>query len=370
MKSTTKTLLIILIAFLLILILVVVKRRKRITTVDAFSAADSATESATNYLDVLRRHKDEKHFPFRYLGDENGNILPIVFVSAFFRDQKERDTFSEYVNNGIVVAGITAYKTFPRPIVDRTADNQLGVDNPFDYYGLIKNWCCCMSHADNYGFDSSHNIVDISESDFYDVATDPKLTPSVDKKYDFVYSCLKDDDSNCPMDGWNAVNRNYQLALRCFPIMVNEFNLRGLVVGRVGCGLEKQYGGKIEVVDMLPYHEFQTQLENSRMLFVPNIYDASPRVVAEAISKNVPVLMNRGIVCGSKYINDETGELFRDEYDIRSSLTRLLGRIDTIKPNEWWKQNHSRKSAGKRLRDFFFAFAPEKVGNAQEVYFI
>jgi hypothetical protein len=331
---------------------------------------EDATPDVSKYLTVLEKHRDEgDHFPFRYLCDENQKILPIVLVTAFFRDDKHRAMFDEYEANGVKLAGVTAYKSFPRPITDGTGDGETKND-PFDYYGRIKNWFCCFRDPTHYGFDSSHRLIDLSESDYYDAESTEELSKTK-KKYDFIYVCLKDDDDNtCPMGGWNAVNRNFNLALKCFPIMLNEIGLKGLVVGRVGCGLEKQYGeDKIEVVDFLPWAEFQQKIRESRMLFVPNIYDASPRVVSESIIKDVPVLMNRQIVCGSKYIQHETGELFTDEHDIRLSLDRLLGKIDSISPKKWWLENHSRGKAGKKMRDFLYEEWPEHVGDAKEIYF-
>jgi hypothetical protein len=319
------------------------------------------------YLQILDKHRSETHFPFRYLCDEKLNILPIVLVSAFFRDDIERARFNEYQQNGLQIAGITAYKSFPKPISDKTGDNETKKD-PFPYYDRIKQWFCCFRDPSKYGFDSSHRLLDLSESDYYDVESKESLA-KIEKKYDFIYICLKDDEKTCPMDGWNAINRNFDLALKCLPIMIKEMGLKGLVIGRVGCGLEKQYGDKIEVIDFLPWHEFQVKIRESRFLFVPNIYDASPRVVAESITKNLPVLMNERILCGSKYIQYETGELFTDNHDIRLALDRLLAKIDTISPIDWWKKNHSRKKAGKRMRDFLYEVWPEHVGNAAEIYF-
>jgi len=204
----------------------------------------------------------------------------------------------------------------------------------------------------------------LSESDFYDADN----TPIPEKKYDLIYVCLKDSDS-CPADGWNAVNRNYKLALDCFPIFIHEFNMKILVVGRVNCGLEVLYGDKIEVVDFLPYHEFQQKIRESKMLFVPNIYDASPRVISEGISKNLPVLMNRNILCGAKYINRETGEFFTDSYDIRYAVKKLLAKYNDISPKEWWIQNYSRQKSAKKLKDFLYKQYPEYLENVEGVYF-
>ena len=314
------------------------------TTKESFEEKEKETETETDaktstldYLKILEADKNKRNFPFRYFQDKSGNILPFAAVSAFFRDERTKKKYFEYIKNGIHVFGITAYKTFPKKIADGTGDNDTKNDT-FDYLGNIKNWLTCFRDPEEYGFTSNHNIIEMSESDFYDANTE--ANPPVEKKYDFIYSCLKDDD-RCPLDGWNAVNRNFRLAKECFKIMIKEYGLKGLIVGRIGCGLEEEFGDKVEVTDMLDYHIFQQKLAQSRFLFVPNVYDASPRVIAEALIKDVPVLMNRNIVCGSKYVKPETGEFFKDEYDIRLSLDALLGKMNTISPKKWWKAHYS-----------------------------
>jgi len=314
---------------------------------------------------TLTQHKKDSLFPYRYLTDENGTIIPVVLISGFFRDDKSRDMYAEYIKNGIQVVGITAYKSFPLKITDSSEDKYHHTDT-FDYIKKIKNWICCFKNPAQYGLSSTeHNLIDMSESDFYDV--DQNYIP-VEKKYDIIYSCLKDGD-NCPMDGWNAINRNYDLALKCLPIMINKFGLKVLAVGRVGCGLEEIYGDRIETTDFLPYNEFQDKIRESRILFVPNVYDASPRVVSESIINNVPVLMNKGILCGSKYIHDETGELFTDENDFSDALDKLLSKIDQISPKDWWPKQYGRKVSGKKLRDYLNECYSGLLENVKEVYF-
>jgi glycosyltransferase involved in cell wall biosynthesis len=314
------------------------------------------------YLNILKQHKEEGHFPFRYLCDEKQNIIPIVLVSAFFRDDKERTMAKEYKENGVKLVGITAYKSFPKPITDASGDSDT-INDTFDYFSEIQNWLCCFNDPSFYGFDPDwHRLANISESDFYDV--EPPVEQ--EKKYDFVYVCLKDDD-HCSLDGWNAINRNFKLAMNCFPIMMDELGFKVLVIGRVNCGLEKLYGEKITIMDFLPYHDFQDVLRQCRYLFVPNVYDASPRVISEALIKGIPVLMNRGILCGSKYITSETGELFTDENDLRLAIENLT--INKKDPQKWWSEHYSKKKSGKRMRDILHDWYPDSLQNVQEVYF-
>jgi hypothetical protein len=308
--------------------------------------------------------KANRKFPYRYFKDENNNVLPIVGLSAFFRNDNDKELYYNYLKNDIKVIGITAYKTFPQKIRDISED-KYHLNDDFDYLNNIKVWLACMKNLELYNF-KNNVTMDISESDFYD----SEETINFEKKYDFIYICNKDAD-NCPLDGWNAINRNYNLALKCFPIMVNEYNLKGLCVGRIGCDLN-MYSDNITVTDFLPYEELQEKMRESKFLFLPNIYDASPRVVAECLIKDVPVLMNQNIICGFKYVNYETGDFFIDENNIRNGLDNILLKINNnlISPNKWWKNNYGVTRSSKKLRDFLYIQYPNILDKVKSVSFI
>jgi hypothetical protein len=314
------------------------------------------------YVKQNIENKEKHMFPWRYFKDENGKILPFAAVSGFFREEKAKKMYFEYINNGIFVFGITAYKSFPRIMYN---DDPFHIKDDFNYVKNVKNWLCCFRDPDHYGFTKDNNWIDISESDFYDVDTEPELP----KIYDFIYICNKDSD-DCPKDGWNAINRNYKLAEACLPILINEYNLKGLIVGRVGCGLEQLYGNRVEITDFLDWFKLQEKMRQSRFLFLPNIYDASPRVIAECITKGLPVLMNQSILCGFKYITYDTGEYFIDENDIRVSIDNLLKKKDKINPRKWWMENYGKSRVTKKLRDFLYPSCPEILENVKEVHFV
>jgi len=310
------------------------------------------------------KEEENRIFPFRYFEDEKDNILPVVAVTGPFRGKDALDKYNEYKEKGVKIFGITAYKSFPRIVVDGT-ENKYEITDQFDYVSEIKDWCTCFKNNSEHGFTSKNNTIEISESDFYD-ADDKEDVP---KKYDFIYVCNKDDD-NCPLNGWNSVNRNFNFALAVFPIMMKKRGLKGLIVGRVGCGLEEEYGNKIEVTDFLPWGELQDKMRESKFLFLPNVNDASPRVIAECLTKNVPVLMNENILGGWKYINPETGEFFTNEYDFEDALKRLLDKLENISPKKWWKKQYSQKMSRKKLRDFLDKSFPGAFADAKEVKFI
>jgi hypothetical protein len=85
----------------------------------------------------------------------------------------------------------------------------------------------------------------------------------------------------------------------------------------------------------------------------------------------VPVLLNRGIICGSKYITEETGQLFSDEHDLRWAIEKLISKTEQINPQNWWANHYGKKQSGKILRDTLQNWYPNLIGNdVQEVYFL
>ena len=313
--------------------------------------------------------KENRMFPFRYFTDKDGKALPVVAVTGFFRGKDAEDRYHEYVRKGVRVFGITAYKSFPNRAMLDASEGEYERNDTFDYPGRIRDWLCCFKKKARFGFTRWNHTADISESDFYNAEEEDAEKPAPAKKYDFIYVCIKDGD-DCPANGWQAVNRNFDLAKKCFPIMCKDFGLKGIVVGREGCGLEKEYGEKLEVTGWLDFHVLQAKMRESKFLFVPNVLDASPRVIAEAITKDLAVLMNRNILCGSKYVVPETGELFTDETDLPAALSKLQNRHYQMAPKEWWKANHSQAQSQKELRDFLAASFPSELKGVERVQFI
>lgn len=330
---------------------------------------DKQKDKEDKLTDYIQRFNDKEHriFPFRYFTDENDKVLPIVAVTGFFRGKDAEERFREYKEKGVKIFGITAYKSFPNREQMDKSEGAYERSDTFNYVVEIRDWLCCFKNKTNYGFSDWNRTIDMSESDFYSVE---KKDLDVKKKYDFIYICNKDSD-DCPADGWNAFNRNYELAKKCFPIMCREFHLKGLVVGRDGCGIEEEYDtDQLEVIGWLDWHKLQDKMRESKFLFVPNVFDASPRVIAECITKGLSVLMNKDILCGFKYIGYETGEFFTNEIDIRPALTELLNKQYKISPKEWWEKHYSQEKSQTKLRNFLEDCYPGELSSVKRVRFI
>ncbi|CAE7501180.1 MFSD6, partial [Symbiodinium sp. CCMP2456] len=82
--------------------------------------------------------------------------------------------------------------------------------------------------------------------------------------------------------------------------------------------------GLITQTTFLSQDEFFAYVKQSRFLFLPQVHDASPRVITQALALDVPLLMNRNLIGGWKYLTETTGEFFSDATDIKQSAQRLL----------------------------------------------
>jgi glycosyltransferase involved in cell wall biosynthesis len=97
-------------------------------------------------------------------------------------------------------------------------------------------------------------------------------------------------------------------------------------------------------------------LARSRVLFVPGVLDASPRILTEALALGVPVVVNRQIVGGWKYVNAFTGVFFDGEEDVVNAFRECLD--SDRKPRRWFMANYGPYLAGKRLLDLLRSLDP------------
>jgi hypothetical protein len=61
-------------------------------------------------------------------------------------------------------------------------------------------------------------------------------------------------------------------------------------------------------VPQLPWPDFLRCLGASRVALFPNTWDPSPRMMAEAMSLDLPLLVNSDILGGWKYVCDAAGK--------------------------------------------------------------
>ena len=294
----------------------------------------------------LRREPPVK-WPFRQFRDKSGIRSDVVALTAPFRSAEHLRLYESFRERGVKVIGFTHYQEFPESIRNPHED-MYHKENSFDYIDACDGWCYFHRDPDSVGLPQGRRL-DIVESDFADCARLRSLVDmSAPKRFDFVY-CLPRErvDANateqCTL-GWQAVHRNWTLAEECIKVLC-AIGLRGIIVGRT-CS-HMQQPGCVHVTADLPYQEFLQLLRDSRFLFLPGIVEASPRKLTEALCLDTPVLMNRDILGGWKYMNAQTGAFFTDEKDVAAAARKVLRLTSTRAAFEarWGKAPSSRRLA-------------------------
>lgn len=318
----------------------------------------SSTSSRSSTLD--ENDIPNVAFPFKNLYDDQGKKLNVILISAPFREKAHEDLYKSYKEKGLSFCGISSYLDFPNPIINPFED-KYHVEQGHDYVGMASAWLHCFQNPEYIKPLGKLPHMLMTEADLKDVKN--VKIPSVEKEYDFLYCCLSDNEQCTP--GWQSYNRNWDLAKKCLEVMC-EMGLKGVLVGRKNCEFTEKCDGIVKVFDFLPYHEFQEQLQKCRFLFVPNISDASPRVITEAISYDIPVLVNRNILGGwHNVVPSVTGELFSSEKDLPIALYNL--KKGGYKPRKWFIENRGKEISGSKLAEFIIATYPN-INNKKMKY--
>jgi len=136
-----------------------------------------------------------------------------------------------------------------------------------------------------------------------------------------------------------------------------DSGLKILIIGRKKMDDSSEEHKNITLKSFTPYYDFVDLIEKSKICFVPNISDASPRVITESLIKGVPVLVNKNIFGGWKYVCSKTGYFFNDENDIMEKINKILKKIDEKKYNtrQWFIDNYYKNSvpiSGINLKNF------------------
>ncbi len=291
--------------------------------------------------------------------------LNVMLISKPFPTDND---YKMYLNNKhkYIYIGISSYMEFPglpsNPLdkfkIEHFSANTTN-SNPYNikmYQTMCDGWLHCFRKPCDY-IPCNLPYALISESDF--VNTEYLKPDDTIIEYDFIYNCPKvNKNSGC--NDWVSYNKNWELTQKCLPILCEKFKLKGLLIGREGCELPEKSKPYLTTTGWVDYEEVIKLYKKCKFLFLPNTRDASPRVVTECMSLDMPCLMNTNILGGWKYINTgtvKTGEFFTDETDLEESLTKLLNNMKNgiYKPRQFILDNYGPINSGIKLKEFLFA---------------
>ena len=290
-------------------------------------------------------------FPFRNLVDENHKKLNILLIVAPFREVKDEENWLKYKKMGLEFCGQSSYLEFPGKILN-PHDDFFHEERKHDYIKMVSAWLHIFRTPPQNLIDSKLPLLLMPEANMLDVSgNDHYRDETIEKIYDFIHINLDDNEECTP--GWNWYNRNWDLAKKCLEVMCKQHNLKGAIVGRKNCKFTDACDGIVKVIPYLEYHEFQTELQKAKFLFMPNIADASPRTITQALGHNMPVLVNYNILGGwDNVISGVTGEFFTSEHDISPAIYKLLNNYDNYTPRKWFVENKGKDNCCPILAKF------------------
>ncbi|CAE7768039.1 unnamed protein product, partial [Symbiodinium pilosum] len=216
-------------------------------------------------------------------------------------------------------------------------DFPLPAPNPFSesfprdkFVGLFPGFLYMHRNPETI-FPSHVKLILLSQSDFALPGLPGRPSQGAPKKYDFTFSG-SDQDVAQDCVGWSSFAKNWTFAKQALEVMCGELRMTGVLVatknkqGTKACSIPASCNGLITQTTFLNQDEFFSYVKQSRFLFLPQVHDASPRVITQALALDVPLLMNRNLIGGWKYLTASTGEFFNDASDIKESAQRLLAK--------------------------------------------
>ena len=287
-------------------------------------------------------------WPFINIQDENGENLNILCLRGPLEDTKDIKFFKQCLNKGIQFVGCSSYTSFPQPCLNPhgTCHETMEFEGkPYYHSDYVIGWLHPFRNPRNY-IPTKLPTMLLSESDFADTMN---LTPEYDSiVYDFLVYCPSDDECD---KGWHHHNKNWPLCKSLVETLANHFNQKGIVIGHETCPLDIHDTSRVVRTDFLQYWDFIQKMKQSRYVLIPSFEDASPRTITEALTLDKPVLMNRSILGGWKYIHDQTG-MFIDEDDQMEVIPKFLERIGSMTPRKYFFKHYGVEKSGRKLKHF------------------
>jgi len=330
---------------------------------------DVIEKITSDYNGIVMKQEEMPNvkWPFRNLKDQDNKNVNLLCVTAHM-DEKHKKEFLDYYNKGFKFIGCSSYLSYPRLCDNKSGychlDDKIKINGKYieDY---VIGWCHCFKEPDKFIKGNIPKIL-ISESDF----NSDRLKPTNDK-LEYDYLTVQPRDRDCKYS-WLSHCKNWKLAEKTIQVLTDKLNLKGVVVGRVGCDIDvekkdlvtilptKEYSERENGKITLPYGELIEKMNKTKFVLLPNLEDASPRVLVEALSLNKPVLVNESILGGWKYINEKTGE-FYNENNIKEQTEKLLRNIENnqYSPREYYTSKYGTVNSGKRFKNFLKSIYPD-----------
>lgn len=267
--------------------------------------------------------------PFLRVTGPGGDVLPWVVVRAPVVTRAQHVRLRQLADEGCRFVGATSYLGFPGA----------GFRDERDYGLLCEAWLHCFRDPDRF-LPPNGPRARVSESDF----TDPRRVDPGRAARALPPELVADVVHVSGAEPWRQRAKNWPLAARCLRRLAEKTDLRILVVDAPPSA-ESLPG--VTPTGPLPWPTVLAVIAAARCLFVAAVLDASPRVLAEALCLDVPVVVNRSILGGWQYVNPFTGVFFDGVDDVVPAVLEAVGAPG--RPRSWFMAHHGPTRAGARV---------------------
>lgn len=206
-------------------------------------------------------------------------------------------------------------------------------------------WCHCYRRPKKYF--RKPGIL-LSESDFVDPMFIKVFDRPSDPRWDFFYFTAGGKDG--------AVYKGSRKFAKSLDILCGDLGLRGVIVKYMNIKKRfpkdvikaiKRHKGKLLIRRCkLSPRRTAKLMSNSKFGFFPNRVDCSPLLLTECIVRDCPVLVNRKILGGWKYVNDDTGALF-DVAGLADKVEFLLS--NDFSPRKSYLESYGYEKSARRF---------------------
>jgi hypothetical protein len=267
-------------------------------------------------------------WPFEIVRNVSGRESGWIALHGPIANSDQQQQFAELRRSGARFAGVSSYLDFPR---HRASDW-------LDYQAACEAWCHCFRDPSAYLSPSIPHAL-ISVSDFTDWVLVSRIAAqgSPHGQHDYVYFA--------GIGPWKKRAKNWGLAARCIPELFRDMALTALVIGEPDQEFPPQQG--VVFSPPLAWPDLLAEICRAKFLFVPSLQDPSPRVIAEALCLNVPVLVYEDILGGWKYVNRFTGRFFSSERDVVAAARSCVE--GARQPRDWFRSHYGPILSGGRL---------------------
>jgi len=207
-------------------------------------------------------------------------------------------------------------------------------------------WCHCFGDVEKYL--PGKPAILLSESDFID----PLSIDILDRpqKWDFCYFTIGGMLGN--------TYKGMHVFVDSLPVLCGQLGLKGVLVkyakvkqnfvlNKTRQRIWREYKSHIRILK--GKRSSANIMSQSQFVFFPNEQDCSPLLLAEALVRGKPVLVNDRILGGWKYVNDDTGSLF-NLANIRDRAEFVLNR--TFDTQRHYMMKYGYKNSSIKLAEF------------------